>query len=108
MTGERLANGGRAYLVAAQHIDPNRIGMVGFSAGGAVTSGTILYGDAESRLNFAAPIYGAFNPKGAWPASTSPLFLAVAGDDALVSPSEIEAFSSPRAQGLPVPPYCLT
>ena len=37
---------------------PDRVGMIGFSAGGMVTS-EALFGPAETRPNFAALIYGA-------------------------------------------------
>ena len=37
---------------------PNRIGMIGYSAGGAVVLATV-YGPADGRPDFAAPIYAA-------------------------------------------------
>ena len=60
---------------------PNRIGMLGFSAGGVVTQGTIMHGGPKSRLAFAGLIYGAFKGEDHWPTDTPPIFLAVAGDD---------------------------
>jgi len=38
-------------------INPQKIGVMGFSAGGHVTISAMLHYDAESRPNFAAPIY---------------------------------------------------
>ncbi|MBP8303364.1 MAG: dienelactone hydrolase family protein [Phycisphaerae bacterium] len=61
---------------------PDKIGMVGFSAGGMVTSGVLLQEDAAARPAFAGLIYGA--PFGALPAvpqELPPVFLAWAQDD---------------------------
>ena len=58
---------------------PDRVGMIGFSAGGMVTSDTV-FGPAETRPNFAAIIYGARAVK-EFPDPAPPLFLAVAADD---------------------------
>jgi len=69
-------------------VRPDRIGMVGFSAGAITTIGLILEGDPAVRPNFAAPIYGALLmdlPK--VPEDAPPLFLAAAQDDPLVSGS---------------------
>lgn len=63
---------------------PNRIGMIGFSAGGYVTVAAVM-GPAEGRPNFAAPIYPAtgarFGQPTTPPSGAPPLFLAVAADD---------------------------
>jgi acetyl esterase/lipase len=79
-------------------VSRDRIGMVGFSAGGAVTCGIILHGDEDARLDFAAPIYGAFIPEAQWPANTPPMFLAVAADDPIAASAEINSFTSLHAQ----------
>lgn len=39
-------------------IDPHKIGIMGFSAGGMLTCNVMAIHDAESRPDFAAPIYG--------------------------------------------------
>lgn len=65
-------------------IEPNRIGVLGFSAGAMVASATLLLSDADDRPNFAAPIYGG--PFGAMPPipkGLPPAFLAWAVNDAL-------------------------
>jgi acetyl esterase/lipase len=62
-------------------LDPARIGIMGFSAGGYLTIGTATQYDAKSRPDFAIPIY-AVAPEGyAAPADGPPLFVAVAIDD---------------------------
>jgi acetyl esterase/lipase len=63
-------------------VAPDRVGMVGFSAGAMVASGALLQPDAADRPRFAALIYGA--PFGAMPpipARLPPVFLAWAQDD---------------------------
>lgn len=67
-------------------IAPDRIGIMGFSAGGMLTDGVALKHTAETRPDFAAPIYGA--PLGPFtvPADAPPLFIACADDDNMVPP----------------------
>lgn len=62
-------------------IDAKRIGVLGFSAGGYLTIGVATQYTAESRPDFAIPIY-AVAPQGYQvPADAPPLFTAVAYDD---------------------------
>lgn len=68
-------------------IDPDRIGMMGFSAGAVTTLGVVLEGDPDKRPNFAAPIYGmTMIAAPTVPADAPPLFLAHAQDDSLIPP----------------------
>jgi dienelactone hydrolase len=75
---------------------PDRIGMIGYSAGGAVTSET-LFGPTETRPSFAAIIYGVGEIK-EMPQPAPPLFLAVAADDAIAVTRSIELFTFYRKQ----------
>jgi acetyl esterase/lipase len=82
------ADGQQAVRLVRQHaaeygVQPNRIGMIGFSAGGGVLLGTV-YGPAESRPDFAIPIYAAGASSAVPPAGAPPLFIAVASDDKAV------------------------
>lgn len=61
-------------------LDPRRIGVMGFSAGGYLTIGVATQYTPESRPDFAAPIY-AVAPEYQVPADAPPLFVAVAYDD---------------------------
>lgn len=72
-------------------VRPNRVGMIGFSAGGRVTS-EALFGPASTRPDFAALIYGVHEIKEA-PDPAPPLFLAVAADDTWAAERSIEVFS---------------
>jgi acetyl esterase/lipase len=65
---------------AAYGIRPDRIGIIGFSAGGAVVMRTIR-GAPETRPDFAAAIYAADASGAPAPANAPPLFIAVAADD---------------------------
>lgn len=61
-------------------IDPNRIGVMGFSAGAITTVAVGLTADPEARPNFIAPIYGSLEPQDVG-AEAPPMFLAIALDD---------------------------
>jgi acetyl esterase/lipase len=63
-------------------VRPDRVGMIGFSAGGIVTT-ELLFGPAATRPDFVAIIYGSGELRPV-PNPAPPLFLAVAGDDAMV------------------------
>jgi acetyl esterase/lipase len=73
---------------------PDRVGMIGFSAGGMVTSDA-LFGPAETRPDFAAIIYGAREVKEV-PSPAPPLFLAVAADDAGSVGRTVDLFTAYR------------
>jgi acetyl esterase/lipase len=75
-------------------VRPDRIGMIGFSAGGIVTH-EALFGPAETRPNFAAIIYGAGEVKEA-PDPAPPIFLAVAADDTLSVNRTVDLFTACR------------
>jgi acetyl esterase/lipase len=65
---------------AAYGIRPDHIGIIGFSAGGAVVMRTVR-GAPDGRPDFAAAIYAAEASGEAPPAGAPPLFIAVAADD---------------------------
>lgn len=62
-------------------IDPDRIGMLGFSAGAMLTMSTALHAQDVSPA-FIANIYGPLAPVTV-PANAPPLFVALAADDPL-------------------------
>ena len=72
----------------------DRVGMIGFSAGGMVTADA-LFGPAATRPDFAALIYGSREMKDA-PSPAPPLFLAVAADDAMAVGRTIDLFTAYR------------
>ncbi len=64
---------------AEWHVDPNRIGMIGFSAGAMLTMATALQGE-DAKPAFIGNIYGPLAPVTV-PADAPPLFIALAADD---------------------------
>ena len=73
---------------------PDRVGMIGFSAGGMVTSDA-LFGPKESRPDFVALIYGIREIREI-PDPAPPLFLAVAADDAGFVNQSVDLFTAYR------------
>jgi acetyl esterase/lipase len=81
-------------------VQPDRVGIMGFSAGGMVTAGVVTGYDAAGRPSFAAPIYAPVVGSVKVPGDAPPLFLLFAGDDALVPPGDsIRLYSAWRAAG---------
>ncbi len=66
-------------------IATNRIGIVGFSAGGTVTESSAFNYDSTNRPDFVAPIYAYVPPDQNTdvPKDAPPMFLTVASDDQL-------------------------
>jgi acetyl esterase/lipase len=84
--GDQIADAKAALAVvrgraAEWHVDPQRIGMMGFSAGAMTTMATALAAP-ETRFAFVAPIYGSMEAV-AVPADAPPLFAVLAADDPL-------------------------
>ena len=100
-----IADGKQAIKVVRKRaaewgIVADQIGMLGFSAGGAVTVGAALQYDEESRPNFVAPIYTApFGTAMAVPADAPSLFMVLASDDPLVAESSLPLYSAWRGAG---------
>ena len=82
-------------------IAPNRIGFLGFSAGGMVESAAVLQSDVTARPDFAGFIYGA--PFGATlppvPANLPPIFMAWAQDDTIAGPRVAAFYNAIRTAG---------
>ncbi len=82
------------------HVDPDRIGMLGFSAGAMLTMATELYGQ-DARPAFLGDIYGPMAPVDV-PADAPPLFVALAADDPLFGNGGYGLVDSWRAAKRPV------
>ncbi|MDB5442743.1 MAG: hypothetical protein JWP73_1119 [Phenylobacterium sp.] len=81
-------------------IAPDRVGMMGFSAGGAVTVWTILQDHRDSRPDLAMAIYpGALPDALDVPAGAPPLFVLVAEDDRLAGPDSKRLAAAWKARG---------
>lgn len=74
------------------HVDPRRVGFIGFSAGAMTTLGVALGPDPVARPDFAASIYGPMWARSV-PKDAPPIFLALANDDPLFGQSADDALS---------------
>jgi acetyl esterase/lipase len=81
-------------------VDPDRIGMVGFSAGAALTMATALSGQ-DAKPAFIGNIYGSLAPVTV-PEGAPPLFIALAADDPLFPVGEFGLIESWAAAKRPV------
>lgn len=86
-------------------IDPTRIGIMGFSAGGEVVS-MVAYDEAEaaiSRPDFQILIYpGAVGVPDEIPSNAPPAFLLVANDDGGASRTVVDLIPKFRRAGVPM------
>ena len=81
-------------------IQPDRIGIMGFSSGGAVATGVATEHDAASRPNYAASLYGPVLGSLKIPKDAPPLFICCASDDPLVpSRDSIRLYSAWKEAG---------
>lgn len=85
-----IADGLAAVIYVRKHasdwsVSPDRVGIIGFSAGGTVAAGVGLHYSPEGRPTFLAPIYAAASmfKDAPVPADAPPMFLAAASDDNL-------------------------
>lgn len=85
-----IADGLQAMTYVKAHaadwgVLPDKVGIVGFSAGGTVATGVALRYTPQSRPLFAAPIYPAASMfrNAAVPADAPPMFIAAATNDNL-------------------------
>lgn len=83
-----ISDGQQAIKFVRSHaeefgIDPNRIGIIGFSAGGSVSGGATVRAELKDRPNFVAVVYSFV--LGELPADLPPAFFAGAADDPLAA-----------------------
>ena len=101
----QIADARAAFALVRQRakewrIDPERVGMVGFSAGAMLTMATTLAG-GNARPAFIGNIYGPLAPVSV-PADAPPLFVALAADDPLFGNAGFGLIESWRAAKRPV------
>jgi acetyl esterase/lipase len=96
-----VADGLAAMAYVRQHaaefgVAPERVGIIGFSAGGTVTAAVALHYGPETRPAFVAPIYPAALAlrNDAVPGDAPPMFLAAATDDQLgLAPDSVSLYN---------------
>jgi acetyl esterase/lipase len=71
------------------NLDPNKIGFMGFSAGGAVTMAVMFKSSEKDTPNFIVPVYAWMTiiPTYEVPQHAPPMFVACASDDRLATGS---------------------
>ncbi|WP_256326080.1 alpha/beta hydrolase [Sphingomonas sp. NFR15] len=104
--GPQLADARAAFALirgraSEWHVDPARIGMVGFSAGAMLTMATTLNGAADAKPAFVGNVYGSLAAVTV-PADAPPLFVALAADDPLFGNGNFGLIESWRAAKRPV------
>ncbi len=96
---QSIADGVAAVAWVRQHaaeygISPDRVGILGFSAGGSVTAEVAFHYAPAGRPAFVAPIYSAgLMADAPVPADAPPMFIAAATDDNLgLAPKSVELY----------------
>jgi acetyl esterase/lipase len=104
------ADGGAAIRAVRENaagwgLDPERVGMLGFSAGAYVSLVTAADATEEERPSFLAPVYPAWWGEPVAPEPAPPMFLAWATDDGLgdtIIRSSLDLYAAWRRAGAPV------
>lgn len=111
-----IADGKAAIAYVRKHaaefkIAPDRIGIIGFSAGGTVTASSAFNYTAANRPDFVAPIY-AYMPAALQSEvlpDAPPMFLTCASDDQLnLAPHSVDLYSKWLAARRPVEMHMYT
>jgi len=85
---------------AKWHVDPDRVGMIGFSAGAALTMAATL-NSHQAKPAFIGNIYGGHSAVEV-PPDAPPLFMAVAADDPLLGAPDFGLIENWRKAKRPV------
>jgi acetyl esterase/lipase len=86
---------------AAWRIDPSRIGIMGFSAGGGVAVGTALAERSDASPDFLVSVYGPSLQDVDVPAHAPPLFIAVGSTHFNVTNGCLALFAAWKGAGKP-------
>ncbi len=105
-----ISDGRTALAYVRKHagefkISPDKIGIIGFSAGGTVAASSAFNYTPDNKPDFVAPVY-AFMPDSLQtnvPADAPPMFLAAASDDQLgLAPNSVSLYNHWLAAKHPV------
>jgi acetyl esterase/lipase len=108
---EQCSEDGRAAVrvvrenAGAWSLDPEKVGMLGFSAGAFVSLVTCVDGSVDERPSFLAPLYAGWWESPTVPDPAPPLFLAWATDDQLgdrTIRASLSLYEAWRGAGAPV------
>lgn len=103
--GPQIADSRAAFALVRQRarewrVNPERVGMIGFSAGAMLTMATALAGQ-DAKPAFIGNIYGPLSPV-AVPSDAPPMFVALAADDPLFAGKGMGLVESWQAAKRPV------
>lgn len=82
-------------------VDRERVGIIGFSAGGGVAVGTSLAAESDASPDFLVSVYGPSLQDVDVPAHAPPLFIAVGGTHFNVTNGCLALFAAWKAAGKP-------
>jgi acetyl esterase/lipase/lysophospholipase L1-like esterase len=105
-----ISDGRTAIAYVRKHaseynIDPNKIGIIGFSAGGTVTAGSAFNYTADNKPDFVAPVYAFFpdSMQTTVAGDAPPMFLTAASNDNLgLAPHSVSLYNKWLASNHPV------
>jgi len=83
-------------------IDPSKIGIMGFSAGGSVTMGVTYNYEEKNKPNFIVPVYAWMDilPMSPAPKDAGPIFVVCATDDPLnLAPASVNLYNAWLKEG---------
>ena len=86
------------------NIDPNKVGVIGFSGGGSLAMHLVLKEKPDLRPNFVGLIYTLFKPEYSTVSPNAPpAFIACATDDTkAISTNSIQLYTTWKAANIPV------
>jgi acetyl esterase/lipase len=100
-----LRDGQEAVKLVRQHAEDwgvEKVGMMGYSAGGNVVMNVALQHDSDSRPDFVSAIYTAMPDDVPLPDDTPPLFVLCTADDEMASASSTRLYSLWKEKKIPV------
>jgi acetyl esterase/lipase len=83
------------------HIDPQRVGMIGTSAGGGVAFGALMAGEPGATPDFIISIFGPSLQDVAAPANAPPLYMVTEANHGPVTDGLVALFEMWKAAGKP-------
>jgi acetyl esterase/lipase len=86
---------------AEWHVDPKRVGLMGFSAGGGVSVGAVLADEPGASADFLISVYGPSLQDVNVPADAPPLFIAVGSNHFNVTNGCLALFTEWKKAGKP-------
>ena len=86
---------------AEWRVDPKRVGLMGFSAGGGVSVGTVLADEPGASADFLISVYGPSLQDVNVPADAPPLFVAVGSNHFNVTNGCLALFAEWKKAGKP-------